>query len=105
MNEGWAKKQETNLLRRDRRPRKNQMYREKPINIHYKAVIDASSVINRKFVIKTKDACIKCGEKPTRMCAMCRDVFYCGLECQQCDWKNHKTNCGGGQYSSQVSNV
>jgi tetratricopeptide (TPR) repeat protein len=32
------------------------------------------------------------GEKP-KSCGKCRDVTYCGVECQKADWDTHKTSC------------
>ena len=32
------------------------------------------------------------GEKP-KLCAKCRAVAYCSVECQKTDWKTHKTSC------------
>jgi hypothetical protein len=28
-----------------------------------------------------------------KKCSKCKSVFYCGLECQKLDWKNHKLIC------------
>jgi tetratricopeptide (TPR) repeat protein len=32
------------------------------------------------------------GEK-SKSCAKCRDVTYCGVDCQKADWRTHKPNC------------
>ena len=39
--------------------------------------------------------CFKASPQRTfQKCARCRDVFYCGRECQAKDWPFHKTVCG-----------
>ncbi|KAJ1483376.1 hypothetical protein T484DRAFT_2591122 [Baffinella frigidus] len=41
--------------------------------------------------------CAHCGTRPTgvdlKRCARCRQVFYCGAECQKAAWKGHKKTC------------
>jgi hypothetical protein len=32
--------------------------------------------------------------KDLKLCSGCEKVWYCGLECQRKDWRNHKKNCG-----------
>ena len=40
--------------------------------------------------------CEFCCERPVKlkMCSSCKEVGYCGRECQLADWKTHKPNCG-----------
>ena len=39
--------------------------------------------------------CSQCGTQcpPTKRCAMCKQVNYCGVECQRAAWKQHKKTC------------
>ena len=39
------------------------------------------------------DACAGCGEPATKRCARCKEVWYCGSECQRKHWKEHKSEC------------
>ena len=34
-----------------------------------------------------------CHEEGVLRCARCLAVYYCGRECQKCDWKSHKSAC------------
>ncbi|KAK6001901.1 hypothetical protein QM012_002391 [Aureobasidium pullulans] len=36
--------------------------------------------------------CAVCSE-PGKLCAGCKNIRYCGVECQQADWKVHKLLC------------
>lgn len=44
-------------------------------------------------------ACQKCGKEERKdgprlmKCSRCRNVMYCGTECQKADWKGHKSYC------------
>lgn len=44
--------------------------------------------------------CGQCGKRATSRCARCKDVSYCGAECQKMAWKTHKRAC-----SAQVVTV
>ena len=58
-------------------------------------------------------SCTSCREttKKLNVCAKCQIVFYCSLECQKKDWKNHKNECslyiqkGIPLYTSPISNL
>lgn len=40
-------------------------------------------------------ACEVCGKiEGTKRCSGCKQLSYCGKECQKKDWKRHKTYCG-----------
>ena len=39
--------------------------------------------------------CAYCGDIAFKLCGKCREVRYCGRECQVFHWKlGHKTRCG-----------
>jgi len=40
-------------------------------------------------------SCAHCGKKGVvlKRCACCKQVFYCGAECQAAGWKGHKKKC------------
>ncbi|KAF8628196.1 hypothetical protein AX15_004046 [Amanita polypyramis BW_CC] len=45
---------------------------------------------------KAKNACAKCrgpGEPKLLLCAACKSINYCSVECQKADWKVHKKSC------------
>lgn len=37
--------------------------------------------------------CRACDENASNKCSNCKQVWYCGRECQKSDWKTHKKNC------------
>jgi hypothetical protein len=37
--------------------------------------------------------CAVCNKKSTNRCSRCQCRFYCSLEHQKEDWKQHKINC------------
>lgn len=37
--------------------------------------------------------CAVCGEPSTTKCTRCKEVYYCGRECQRKHWKEHKSEC------------
>jgi hypothetical protein len=37
--------------------------------------------------------CRVCKAKSTTRCSRCKNVYYCGVECQTKHWKEHKKNC------------
>jgi hypothetical protein len=43
--------------------------------------------------IKHKVTCAGCKERGTHQCGGCKEVYYCGTECQKQDWKRHKHEC------------
>jgi hypothetical protein len=46
-------------------------------------------------------SCKSCAvsDKELLRCTRCKEVYYCGVDCQKKDWPNHKLNC------SKVSTV
>jgi len=44
---------------------------------------------------KKQSLCVVCGTAgtPSRKCSVCRSVYYCGEECQQAHWREHKSVC------------
>ena len=32
-------------------------------------------------------------EKPLKSCSQCKSIFYCSVDCQRADWKEHKPIC------------
>ncbi|CAL6084910.1 MYND_finger domain-containing protein [Hexamita inflata] len=38
-----------------------------------------------------------CGQTAKFRCAKCKQIWYCGRECQVKDWKEHKKTCGSTQ--------
>ena len=47
---------------------------------------------HQKFKIPICYYCKNENEK-MKVCSKCRTAFYCTIECQKSDWKNHKTRC------------
>jgi hypothetical protein len=47
----------------------------------------------------TPPSCAHCGttDKQLLKCSRCKDVSYCGRECQTAAWKSHKVHCKGKQ--------
>ena len=41
------------------------------------------------------DSCSHCGKKRAvlKRCSVCKQIWYCGLECQNAGWKKHKKAC------------
>jgi hypothetical protein len=37
--------------------------------------------------------CPGCGKSAKKLCANCKDIAYCGRDCQVSCWKEHKPNC------------
>lgn len=35
----------------------------------------------------------KCNKEATKRCIVCQEAWYCSVECQRLNWKEHKTNC------------
>jgi hypothetical protein len=34
-----------------------------------------------------------CNKEATKICSVCKEAWYCSIECQKLNWKEHKTNC------------
>jgi len=48
---------------------------------------------NETISYNTK-SCNNCGKMNNiKLCSRCRSVYYCSVECQRCNWKQHKKNC------------
>ena len=46
--------------------------------------------------------CGHCGKPEGKQrCSRCKVVYYCGRECQQADWKEHKKTCGAAPASPE----
>lgn len=39
------------------------------------------------------NTCANCGNAPTCRCSRCKNISYCGKECQVKDWDTHKAHC------------
>lgn len=46
-------------------------------------------------------ACARCGGVATKQCKGCRQVSYCGRECQAAHWAAHRTDCRRHQAEAQ----
>ena len=46
--------------------------------------------------------CAECGEQTNRRCQKCKQIFYCGRECQLRHWKMHKKDCKALEASRSV---
>lgn len=48
-------------------------------------------------IVKMNEICANCGKsaKDVKLlkCSNCQQVYYCGLECQKKNWKDHKKQC------------
>jgi len=45
-----------------------------------------------QFLIDNHKNCVICGKQTTLKCSKCNVVYYCGVDHQKEDWKNHKNN-------------
>ena len=41
----------------------------------------------------TTKTCNVCGKEATKFCSKCKLIYYCCVEHQRSDWKNHKKTC------------
>ena len=46
-----------------------------------------------------------CGGAGTSHCSVCRNEWYCSVECQRADWKDHKITCGQKLLSEQEIDI
>lgn len=55
----------------------------------------SESTANRDALEDHSHSCVKCNRSnvPMSRCTRCKNVFYCGRDCQKADWKVHKLNC------------
>ncbi|KAJ4496695.1 hypothetical protein C8R41DRAFT_255818 [Lentinula lateritia] len=51
--------------------------------------------IENRLVVPTGSLCARrsCGKKAVSKCSSCKEFWYCGVECQRLDWKEHKSIC------------
>ena len=44
---------------------------------------------------ESASSCSHCGNQPAKLqqCSRCKQVAYCGADCQNADWKKHKKKC------------
>ena len=62
--------------------------------------------LNQVSLSLAQDVCSVCSKGGAKRCSGCKLQFYCSKECQQNDWKNHKTVCKLHQTSlNQIQNV
>jgi tetratricopeptide (TPR) repeat protein len=70
---------------------------------------DASSSIRKqaKTLASKYNACgnIRCKRAAHMLCTACRIVFYCSKECQNKEWKEHKTACKKYENESDRSSL
>lgn len=45
-----------------------------------------------------KGVCANCGNAAEKRCSKCKQVWYCGRDCQVEDWSTHKANCGNNNW-------
>ncbi len=46
--------------------------------------------------IALKDTCAHCGKQGAavlKRCSICKQVWYCGADCQKAGWRRHKKTC------------
>ena len=43
------------------------------------------------------DLCAFCDSPEAKLCAGCKEIRYCSLQCQKSDWKTHKADCKQAQ--------
>ncbi|KAJ4487153.1 hypothetical protein C8J55DRAFT_322531 [Lentinula edodes] len=55
----------------------------------------AQGIENRLVVTTGSTLCARrsCGKKAVSKCSSCKEFWYCGVECQRLDWKEHKSIC------------
>ncbi|KAJ3805061.1 hypothetical protein F5876DRAFT_70120 [Lentinula aff. lateritia] len=55
----------------------------------------APGIENRIVVTTGSTLCTRrsCGKKAVSKCSSCKEFWYCGVECQRLDWKEHKSIC------------
>ncbi|KAF7998212.1 hypothetical protein HCN44_009610 [Aphidius gifuensis] len=46
-----------------------------------------------KLFLKDIKQCALCRRNATKKCSKCKNIFYCGRECQVKDWTSHKNTC------------
>jgi len=55
---------------------------------------DEKEIVQKKLEnLEKKSKCTGCNKVGLKKCKSCKAVYYCSIECQKKDWKNHKVNC------------
>ena len=66
-----------------------------PAKNHTGAIIPPSHTQVAPPAMEVNKPCGHCGKPEGKQrCSRCKVVYYCGRECQQADWKEHKKTCG-----------
>ena len=60
---------------------------------NWKSDRNLCSELNQRSVNLIHDICSVCLKEGAKKCSRCKVQLYCSKECQQKDWKNHKTVC------------
>ena len=53
----------------------------------------AGRVAERVPPVRKEAGCEMCGAHASKVCSRCKQVAYCGAECQQAHWPEHKKMC------------
>jgi hypothetical protein len=53
--------------------------------------------------VKTCNSCHKPDDKGLSVCGSCKQVYYCSVECQKSDWKQHKAACKESRRRMDIS--
>ncbi|XP_063610042.1 uncharacterized protein LOC134783959, partial [Penaeus indicus] len=54
---------------------------------------DGIQIMGGSKTSEEKGRCASCGNEAETRCTGCRNVFYCGRECQKKGWSQHKDSC------------
>jgi hypothetical protein len=53
--------------------------------------------------VKTCNSCHKPDDQGLSVCGSCKQVYYCSVECQKSDWKQHKAACKESRRRMDIS--